>query len=168
MLRVIFDRVNSGGKRLKANDIFSALHLAGTPSASLADLEREIEEQGRGKIPETTLHKSMLAALDIDPSSPLSKKLREPGELSARLPEVEKALSLALDFLVTDANVWRFELLPHALAFPILAKFFARHPAPHERNRLLLVRWLWRGLVHDVYQSGSDPFRRALWRHRRA
>jgi len=162
VLRVIFDRVNSGGKRLKADDIFSALHLAGTPSESLADLEREMEEQGRGKVSEAALHKSILAVLDIDPSRPLPRKLREPGGLSGKLPDVEKALSLALDFLVTDANIWRFELLPHALAFPILAKFFARHPKPRERNRMLLVRWLWRGLVHDVFQRGSEPLRKGL------
>lgn len=162
VLRVIFDRVNTGGKRLKADDIFSALHLAGTPTESLAVLERELEEQGRGKVSEAALHKSILAILDIDPSKPLPKKLREPGGLSGKLPKVEQALTRALDFLVTDANIWRFELLPHALAFPILAKFFARHPSPHERNRLLLVRWLWRGLVHDVYQRGSEPLRKGL------
>ncbi|MBL8786987.1 MAG: DUF262 domain-containing protein, partial [Deltaproteobacteria bacterium] len=127
VLRVIFDRVNSGGKRLKADDIFSALHLAGTPTESLADLERELEEQGRGKVSEAALHKSILAVLDIDPSRPLPKRLREPGGLSGKLPKVEDALTRALDFLVTDANIWRFELLPHTLAFPILAKFFARH-----------------------------------------
>lgn len=162
VLRVIFDRVNSGGKRLGANDIFSALHFAGTPSTSLAALEIEIEDEGRGKIPETVLHRSILAVLNIDSSRQLPQKVREPGVLSDKLPEVKHALARALDFLVKDADIWRFELLPHALVFPILSKFFSLHPMPHERNRLLLVRWLWRGLVHDVYQSAPTSLRKAL------
>lgn len=150
VIRSIFDRTNRAGKRLTSIEVFDALFGGFHPDDD--DPLRLVEEseaaRSFGGLSRTVLFQCFLAVaglpLDRDFAQPLDVRREQIPSLAARTRE---ALVRAVSFLTGEARIPAGNLLPYTLPLPVLVKFFDRFPEPHMRNRRLLRRWLWRGIV---------------------
>ncbi|MDT0302653.1 DUF262 domain-containing protein [Streptomonospora wellingtoniae] len=159
VLRDIFDRMNSYGKRLSRAEIFTALHAGDesedTPNLRFGAISAEIDQRRAfGRIDEDTVNAAILARRGPDVyreiRSEFSTHSRRgtidfPGEdRETAFQAGEKALLLAVEFLQQDAEIPHFTLLPYRYLLVVLTRVFGHFPNPDATNRRLLRRWLWR------------------------
>lgn len=163
VVRGIFDRTNRSGKRLNSIEVFDALFGAFDRGDAdpLATLENSEAARRFGGVSRGLLLQCFQAVaglpLDKDFAQPLEPKRAEIPVLVARTRE---AFGRAATFLQRDARVPAGELLPYTLPLPVLTKFFDRFPEPNLRNRRLLRRWLWRGIVAMSLAGSSVGLRK--------
>lgn len=154
VLRDIFDRLNNYGKRLKRAEIFAALNAADEqedPNSLTFELIAEHVESRRdfGRIDADTVLKAILARRGPDVLRDIRNEFGE-GDTEGRdvaYREGESALERAVVFLQEDAHVPHVGVLANRYLLVVLARFFALHPDPGERDRQLLRRWYWRAAV---------------------
>lgn len=158
-LRLIFNRVNNSGVRMDETEVFDALHGT-TGRKPLREACARIAEEGFGDIDSKWFLRALKAVRGIDPKKRASQIDLEGSE--AAIDETERAIRLVLAFLITDAEIPHRDLLPYNLPLVILARFFQLHPNPSNRNRTLLVRWLWRGALSGVHSASSNAELRRL------
>ncbi|MGK4008727.1 DUF262 domain-containing protein [Sorangium sp. So ce1036] len=148
VLRTIFHRTNRSGRPLEAHEVFDALFgaLSQHQPSDLRHVAQRASEMGFGPLPEGDVLNALLAVkglpLDRDFTDALDRD-EVPGALRA----TEAALRETIVFLRRDAGFAHVELLPYTLPVVVLSKFFHEFPAPRDRSRLLLRRWLWRGAL---------------------
>jgi hypothetical protein len=163
VLREIFERTNSSGRRLTQDEIFHALH-AGQPGdepGGLDEMAEALAELGFGDARELPLRQSVLAVRNLDPT----RSLRDLGDrrpTQGALSEATQALRRVIVFLKRDARIPNVRLLPYSAPVIPLVRFFHLFPEPKARSRELLSRWLWRTALAGTFHGGGPAVRRAL------
>ncbi len=161
VLRQIFDRSNTSGKQLKADEVFDALF--GAQSSREPSTLRGVSEQLRdllfGHIEPKLILRALLAVRRKDQA----RGFRQipAADVPAALSDTAAALRSAIVF-VKEAQLPHLELMPYRLPLVTLALFFHEHPEPAPRTRLLLTRWLWRGAVSGAHRGDTVALRRTL------
>jgi hypothetical protein len=150
LVRDVFGRLNSAGRKLKPDEVFDA--LAGSEesggASTLQAISDSVAELGFGRLERAWILKSLQAVAGRDGDAALA---RDKQTLAA----TERALRDVVVFLRRDAGIPHALVLPYSLPIPILAKFFHRHPSPKPRSRTLLSRWLWRGAITGDHQGDN-------------
>lgn len=156
LLREVFDRVNSAGKRISRAQVFHALFASGTEPGSPASVVAALEHEGFGTLEEDRIVQSLLAIRGGDVQRDLHDEFERNENLAQWYDETERALSRSIRFL-KQQGVPHLLLVPSTLPLPVLAAFFYLHPDPEPWNEQLLARWVWRGWVHGFGRSGQTP-----------
>jgi hypothetical protein len=162
-LRVIFDRMNTFGRRLTQAEVFQSLHAAsdGSKPADLRTLVEEVRDLGFGSLQEDTVLRAVLAVRGGDPYRDFRNEFRNGEDPAAAFVTTSDALRRTIDFLQRDAHIPHLRTLPYVYVVPVLTRFFALHPDASARSRLLLRRWLWRDAVAGGSgSSGAAPIMR--------
>ncbi|GAB3630663.1 hypothetical protein GCM10027421_00160 [Microbacterium shaanxiense] len=177
LLREIFDRINSAGKRLRGSEIFDAIHGAGGDDvgtlsmSAIADRLDTLTEFGR--LPDQTIYQAILVIRHPD----LTRNIRSEfsGDREAAVAFIadtqadayrrgEESLLHVVRFLQSDAGVPHSAFVPFRFHLLVLARFFAHFPEPAPRNLELLSRWVWRStaLSAQLGYTGSTANIRSL------
>lgn len=178
VLRDIFDRMNTAGRRLRSAEIFDAIHRADgdTQAGDLsipAIADRIAATTTFGRIEDAAVYQAILVRrhpdITRDPhgefdserklETPFSREGRDEGYRRA-----EEALQLAVHFLSGVAGVPHISFLPYRFLILILVRFFALYPKPRPRNKELLAYWFWRAATRapELSFNGSTANVRAL------
>ncbi|MCP5045168.1 MAG: hypothetical protein GY944_29425, partial [bacterium] len=162
VLREIFQRINSTGRALKANDVFDAIHgsKSGVHPANLGDIATEIEKLGFGRPDDKLIYRALLAVSGHDVGG--RQALRLGDEAAPAYAATLEALQAAVLFLKNDADIPHQSLLPYKLPILTLSRFFHLHPSPQPRSRDLLARWVWRGAWSAQHQGATVSTRSTL------
>lgn len=157
VLRVVFDRINSAGKRLRGSEIFDAIHgsnaLGGEPLTAGAIADRLDQATDFGRLDEQIVFQAILVRRHPDVtrdshvefSAERSNLLPFGAESKADAYErTEAALERVIRFLQDRANIPHFTFVPFRFQLLVLTRFFALFPEPTARNLELLSRWFWR------------------------
>lgn len=147
VLREIFHRSNSAGRRMTASEVFRALHAALDPGdpGDLHTLIDDIGAKGFGALREDTVLRCVLAVRGGDVYRSFENEFDEGEDPRETLTFASQALERVFAFLRDDASIPHVRALPYVGVLPILTRFFHLHPEPHPRTRNLLRRWIWRG-----------------------
>lgn len=159
VLQIIFTRLNNAGVAMRRSEVFRALNLGTDDHDPVLATRRVFLEAGLGTWNDEALVQALRVALGEDLSQPM--KLEAPGSQDLLAPALT-ALSHALDFIRDDLGIPHVGLLPSRYPVMVLVRFFQRHPEPHPRNRRLLRRWFWRGVVGGRILSMANPRLRAI------
>ncbi|WP_165604937.1 DUF262 domain-containing protein [Mycolicibacterium elephantis] len=179
VLRDIFDRINSYGKRLTRAEVFSALHrVTDSSSRTSTSVIEEIasylaEDLEFGAVDGDTILRAVLARRGPDITREIRSEFDDDRRGSSEFPgedadvayhEAQKALELAVRFLQRRADVPHFAFLPYRHLLVVLARFFAHHPNPNERQVQLLRRWFWRAAAAgpEIFPGSTTGTARAL------
>ncbi len=166
ILREIFGRINSSGKRLDVNEVFDALHggRATSRPATIREIVTDLEKLGFGRVEEKILYRLLRVLQGED----VSERAGD-GPLRLSEQQVEQAYrqtaetaALVIQFIKHDVGIPHYELLPYKQPLITLGKFFHLHPLPLPRSRELLVRWLWRGALNGAHRGDTVSTRKAL------
>ena len=162
ILRDIFDRMNSYGKRLNKAEVFSALYPPERsdtePTYRFQAIAEHIHrERFFGIIDENTVMKALLARRGANVNRDIriefsAERTREPRDFAneSQTDFYDKGMDALLStviFLQEDANVPHFYFLPYRYLLVVLTRFFSHFPEPKPRNRDLLRRWFWRAAL---------------------
>jgi hypothetical protein len=158
-LREVFGRINSTGKKLLQSEVFDALHGARAQSrpATIPQIAAELEELDFGRVDDKLLYRLLRVLQGED----VVERVEE-GPL--RLSEAEAAIAYrqttetakrVIQFLMKDAGIPRYDLLPYKQPFVLLGKFFHFYPSPQPRSRELLARWVWRGALNGAHRGDT-------------
>lgn len=166
ILREVFGRTNSSGKKLEASEVFDALHGARSQSrpATIPEIVSDLEALGFGRVEEKILYRLLRVLQGVDATvrvgdGPL-RLSEEAAENAYR--QTAEAARLVIQFFKQDAGIPLYDLLPYKHPFITLGKFFHYHPLPQPRSRELLVRWLWRGALSGAHQGNTVSTQEAL------
>ena len=145
-LQQIFDRVNTFGKKMTRAEVFHALSTSQDDEGpNLRWLQAEVDRLGFGTIIETTLLYCILAVRGPDMTREFRSEFRDrPDERREAIRAAGTALRKAIAFLREEAQVPHAKLVPYQYLLVGVARFFALHPNPSRRERVLLRRWFWR------------------------
>jgi len=161
VLRDVFDRINSRGKRLDAAEIFDALHSSGAADGesdlSLPAIASRIDHATDfGTLDRTAVVQALLVRRHPDITRDVHSEFNPnraaegafPGESEAEAYErTEAALLRAVRFLQDQAGIPHFTFLPFRFQLLILVRFFGFFDSPSPRNLELISRWFWRSTV---------------------
>ncbi len=160
VLRGIFDRMNTAGKKLTRGEVFAALRRSdGTrDETTLSSVAEQVQLQtGFGVLDESAVMQVILARRGADVRREIRNEFettaRGRDPFAAREPEDEAyrlgadAAVLAVEFVQRVVRVPHQALLPYQYPLITLARFFAHHPHPAPRHERLLRRFFWRAVV---------------------
>jgi Protein of unknown function DUF262 len=158
VLRTIFDRLNTSGKRLTREEVFDALHGGqnGQQPSTLSALAEHLRELRFGRLSEKLLLKVIQAIRGMDVTKDFRRQITG-AQLREALTQAERALRAVVIFLKRDASIPHVELLPYSFPVLPLARFFHLHSEPKPRSRELLARWFWRGVVTGEHRGERVP-----------
>lgn len=157
-LRHVFDRVNTTGKPMLRNEVFDALigsQIAQHGSTGLALVNAQLSDLGFGAIEPGTILKAF-EAIRGDKVGRLDPRALDVAAAEADLIRTARALRPAIRFLQEVAHMPHVAVRPYELPLVVLARFFALHAEPNERNLTLLRRWLWRGALGERLGGASS------------
>lgn len=164
VLRTVFDRANSSGRRMQAGEIFDALNRGlspdDDPQSLLERLAAVAHASGFGAITSRTLQKTLVSVAGLNPRHDLPDDLRAPGAAREFEARTAAAIGRVVAFLRDVAGIPHAAALPYELPVIVLARFFDRFPAPAERSLERLSRWVWRGIhtqTHMVTNQVLNP-----------
>lgn len=155
LLREVFDRVNSAGKRISRAQVFHALFAGGTEPGSPASVVAALGREGFGTIEADRVVQSLLAIRGGDVYRDLHTEFDKTEDRGEWFDETEAALSRTIAFL-RGQGVPHLLLVPSTFPVPVLAAFFHLHPSPDPYNERLLARWIWRGWAHGFGGGGGQ------------
>ena len=156
VLREIFARVNRSGHALTSAEVFQALHSSLAGGKGPIDRVREdIAQLGFGELEDKQVERAAMAVADLQPRGTLEEGLGKDVDVQRLFARVSKALVRAVEFLVDDAGVPHISWMPYGGALASLARVFDLHPELHPRNRVLLVRWFWRGMLTGAHRTDN-------------
>lgn len=177
LLRDIFDRINSAGKRLRGSEIFDAIHGAGTgPSDGLsmsAIADRLDTRTEFGRLPDQTIYQAILVVRHPDLTRNIRSEFSGDREAAVNFSadsqadaygRGEESLFHVVRFLQSNAGIPHSTFVPFRFHLLVLARFFAHFPSPAPRNLELLSRWVWRSttLSEPLGYTGSTANIRSL------
>lgn len=157
-LRHVFDRVNSTGKSMRRDEVFDALigsQIGHDGETGLALVNAQLAHLGFGSIGLTTILKAF-EAIRGDRVGKLDPRKLDVAAAAADLIRSATALGKAVTFLRDTAHIPHVAVLPYELPLVVLARFFALHGEPCDRNLILLRRWLWRGSLGERLGGASS------------
>lgn len=158
VLRVVFDRINSAGKRLRGSEIFDAIHGSTGDSASQsltasAIADRLDQSTDFGRLDEQIVYQAILVRRHPDVTRDAHMEFSaERSSLSpfgaeskaSAYERTEIALERVIRFLQDRAGIPHFTFVPFRFQLLVLTRFFALFDEPTARNLELLSRWFWR------------------------
>jgi len=161
VLRDVFDRINSRGKRLDSAEIFDALHSSGATDGaedvSLPAIASRIDHATDfGILDRKAVVQALLVRRHPDITRDVHSEFNPnraaegafPGEKELEAYEnTENALLLAVRFLQDRVGIPHFTFLPFRFQLLVLVRFFGFFKEPSPRNLELLGRWFWRSTV---------------------
>jgi hypothetical protein len=161
VLRQIFDRMNSYGKRLSRAEIFSALNAGDESDAehtlTIDQIADHVEDEfGFGRIDADTVLRAILARRGPDVHREIRFEFDDDnrrGDLEFRDEDRDSAFAAGEEALVRAVRFLQSIGVPHValLAYRyllvVLTRVFAHHPKPDPANLRLLGRWYWRAAV---------------------
>lgn len=159
VLQIIFTRLNNAGVAMRKSEVFRALNLGTNDHEPVQATRHVFQEAGLGTWNNEALVQALRVAQGEDLSEPI--KLEAPGDRDLLEPALT-AIGRALDFVRDDLQIPHIGLLPSRYPVMVLVRFFQRYPEPHPRNRRLLRRWFWRGVVNRTILSMANPRLRAI------
>ncbi|WP_081187677.1 DUF262 domain-containing protein [Prescottella equi] len=178
VLRDIFDRINSAGKRLRSAEIFDAIHRAsGVDSSDALSIgaisDRVAASTTFGRIDDATAYQAILVRRHPNITRDSHGEFESDRNSASDFPledvrdgyrEAERALNRTVDFLSSQVGVPHVAFLPYRFLILVLTRFFALFPNPHLRNLELLRRWFWIAAVRapELGFSGSTTIVRSL------
>lgn len=169
VLRIVFERANTAGKRMRAEEIFEALNKGLSPSDSpeglLERLRSVVQALDFGAIQDRVLQKALISVSGHNPKEDIPKALRQPGAAVEWEQKTADALRMTIEFLRDCCHIPHVRAMPYDLPLIVLPRFFCRFPTPKERSIELLTRWVWRGIAtqtHPVTNQYLSPHYRAL------
>lgn len=170
VLRTVFERTNSAGRRMRDTEIFEALNrglgAATEPTGLLDRLQAHLYSAQFGRLQRAqTLQKALVCVAGFNPKENLPAQLRAPGAALEWESRCAAALTRTVEFLRDDAQIPHASVLPYDLPIIGLARFFHLYPEPCDRSIELLVRWVWRGIAgqsHMVTNQQLNPLYQAL------
>lgn len=158
VLREVFDRINSAGKRLRGSEIFDAIHseTGSGPGESfsvgaIADRLDQVTDFGR--LDEEIVYQAILVRRHPDITRDLhiefsaertSVKPFGAESKSDAYEQTERALERVIRFLQDRAGIPHFTFVPFRFHLLVLTRYFALFETPSARNLELLSRWFWR------------------------
>jgi len=147
VLREIFHRMNSGGHRITAAEVFRALHAAFEPGSAgdLKTLLDAVNSKGFGSLRDDTVLRCVLAVRGGDVYRDFQQEFKSGEDPAETFELTARSMERVFAFLRDDASIPHARALPYNGVLPILTRFFSLHPDPEPRNRNLLRRWVWRG-----------------------
>jgi hypothetical protein len=157
-LRHVFDRVNSTGKPMQREEVFDALigsQIGEDGNTGLALVNARLADLEFGAIEPSTILKAF-EAIRGGKVGKLNPRKLDVVDAEADLIRTATALREAVTFLRATAHVPHVAVLPYELPLVVLARFFALHDHPSERNLILLRRWLWRGSLGERLGGASS------------
>lgn len=165
VLREIFARLNSSGSRMRADEIFQALHGGAQGSSTgqydLDKLAAGCDVDSFGQPRRANVLKIILAIAGKDPSAKLSSSIDALGGLPPAV-EIENAIARTRSFLQQDCQIPWIGLLPYPVAFVLLARWFYCFPETDQLARMSLRQWLWRSAVWGANPKNKLPHTRDL------
>ena len=165
VLKEIFRRLNTFGKRLEMGEVFDALYgNEGPEPSTLGDLADGLDAVGMGRPDEEhQLLPALIAMRGQDVTQSLAEHYRnDPKILRNAVPEGLPVLRGALSFLRTECSIPHLRLLPRSTPLVVLSRFLAVHSNPKARSRELLARWVWRFLLGTASVDERTLRRRAV------
>lgn len=158
VLREIFDRINSRGRRLNSAEIFNSIKMAiSHDGATVVDLTTVADnvEAARdfGRLDEQAIIQALLVRRHPDITRDVHAEFGDSRSKGQDYPQeerleayqkTEEALVRAINFLQEDVGVPHISFLPFRYQLLVLTRFFSFYSTPHPRNRELLARWVWR------------------------
>ncbi len=160
--RLVFDRINATGRRLRQAEVFNALHArdGDAPVPSTSQLVAALDRLGFGRLADDEITKAVAILTGHDPGRDV-REIRL-DDAAATMDRVRAALGQAITFLQCDATIPHRGALPYVLPLLVLARLFDRHPEITPRSRILLRRWVWRGAAAGVHQGARASLRAAI------
>lgn len=155
-LRDIFERTNNVGHGGQSEGVEPIQDAIGRfkEAVPIARIRANLAPLGFGALEGSEIELAALAVTGTTLDQPFDDLIEAWASNGARLSqEVTEGLSRAIAFLREDVGILHAVLLLNGDMLAILARFFALHPSPHPRNRDLLGRWLWRGMLSFAYQT---------------
>jgi hypothetical protein len=161
----IFARLNTMGRRMSGDQMFSALtyreeegglHLA----QEIDDILQDLAGLGFGGIDRVVVLRTILAVLKEDIYSTdwtrMGKDLRGRVErgLRSAVEKTRQALKSAAKFL-SEQGIDNHRLLPYAMQLVVLAAFFSRRARPTPEQRRFLWRWFWVSSYSGWFTQGN-------------
>lgn len=158
-LRIVFKRTNRSGVEMTEDEVFDAINES-EGQKPLDLIQKQVANLGFGMVPKDQLYRAHEV---VSGSGFTHGGSDDESKASAdQIKKTEASLLLAVQFLVVDCGIPHFDLLPYRLLLWALARYFAIHPAPSHRSRLLLVRWVWRGCLSQHHANTNDASARAI------
>ncbi len=162
VLRTIFARSNTAGKRMRDNEVFEALNRgmspSSTPTGLIERLAAAVEGLNFGAVEGDHLRRALVGVSGHNPKDALPAALEAPGAASRFEGETVEGLRRSILFLREEAGIPHVQMLPYALPIILLPGFFHRFPEPGERTLELLVRWVWRGIAGQTHMATNQQF----------
>lgn len=157
LIKDTFLRINRRGRALENHEIFQVLHTSVSGEKGPIDRVRDdLAQLGFGAFEPRVIERTAIAVLGGDPGRSLQDQVDLAQEdVPALFDRVSSSLASTIEFLANDVGVPHSDLLPYTGALFTLARFFSIHPRPHARNRELLSRWFWRGVLSGAHKSDN-------------
>ncbi|MGY1947152.1 DUF262 domain-containing protein [Nocardia asiatica] len=177
VLRDIFDRLNSYGKRLTRAEVFTALHPTTVDSGrktstAIEDIIGHIStDLGFGTVDGNTIFSAILARRGRDVTREMRTEFddRRTGEFPGEDADeaylrTQEALDRTVGFLQRYADTPHFAFLPYRHLLVVLTRVFGHHSELDSRQTQLLRRWYWRAAAAGtaLFPGGSTGTTRAL------
>lgn len=172
-LEEIFDRLNNAGKRLRRDEVFAALHIGGNDELSFDAIARRVDVAlNFGLIDNGTVMQALLARRGPDVRRDIHnefgaahRNIDFPHEdRDAAFAAGEAALRRAVEFVQNSCRTPHVSMLAYSYLLIVLTRFFAHHPQPDDRTRILLRRWFWRAAVlgPGIFPAGTTGASRIM------
>ncbi len=157
VLREVFDRINSAGKRLRGSEIFDAIHSAAGESGQLVSIsaiaDRLDQATDFGRLDEEIVYQAILVRrhpdITRDAHNEFSAERLNTVPFAAETQadayeQTEIALEKVIRFLQRQAGIPHITFVSFRFHILVLTRFFALFQDPAPRNLELLSRWFWR------------------------
>lgn len=159
-LRVIFDRINQSGKKLKSSEVFEALNSSVSDGRTLRSISDAVDRSTHfGLLSEDQLLNVLKARRYPDYMRDGRDEFGDERRRNSDFPDegrdeayaqTELVLKRATRFLQDNCCIPHVTLLPYSAILVVVARFFALFPEPKRRNKELLKRWVWRTIVKTI------------------
>ncbi|HLL56250.1 MAG TPA: DUF262 domain-containing protein [Myxococcaceae bacterium] len=154
VVKVMFARMNRNRRALSTDEVFEALHSTRAEGKPIERVRAELTQVGFGELEGKQIERAALAVAGKLPGAKLLDAIPA-NDVPALFARVSQALVRAVEFLAEDCGVPHVDWLPYGGVIATLAKLFDAHPKLHDRNRLLMARWFWRGNLRGDHKTDN-------------
>jgi hypothetical protein len=154
VVKVMFARMNRNRRALSTDEVFEALHATREGGKPIDRVRAELTQVGFGELEGKQIERAALAVAGKLPGATLVDAVSA-AEVPALFARVSQALVRTIEFLAEDCGVPHIDWLPYGGVIATLAKLFDAHPKLHDRNRVLMARWFWRGNLRGDHKTDN-------------